>query len=104
MAQKTSARLKQNLLLLFVVLCVVIIGATWSQNINEPLEKTPTNYRGVPQAVGPTTAVTLAPDRAGGAGEEHMHKGEQQSSRTESATPTAPGEAAQDDSTETPEP
>ena len=60
MAQKTSPQLKQNLLILFVVVCVVMIGVTWVQNISGPQEKTPANYRGVPQAVGPTTAVTLA--------------------------------------------
>jgi len=70
MARKTGEQLKKNLLLLFVAVSVVLVGLTWAENLNEPNEQTSTQMRGVPEAVGPTSAVTLPP---GYYAEEHKN-------------------------------
>jgi len=82
MARKTGEPLKQNLLLLFVVVCVALVGLTWMEGLSEPQEKTPASSRGVPTAVGPTSAVTLRPTS-----ETKEHKNDEHSVATE--TPTA---------------
>ncbi len=85
MARKTGEPLKQNLLLLFVVVCVALVGLTWVEGLREPQEKTPASSRGVPTAVGPTSEVSLPPSYMT---KEHKNE-DQHSTGTETATETA---------------
>ncbi len=84
MARKTGEPLKQNLLLLFVVVCVALVGLTWVEGLIEPQEKTPASSRGVPTAAGPTSEVSLPPSYYT---EEHKNE-EKHSAGTETATVT----------------
>lgn len=84
MARKTGEPLKQNLLLLFVVVCVALVGLTWMEGLSEPQEKTPASSRGVPTAVGPTSDVPLPPSYVT---KEHKNE-DQHSTGTETATVT----------------
>ena len=83
MAQKTGEQLKQTLLLLFVGVSVVVIGLTWADSLNGSPQKASAPYRGVPQAVGPTTVVTDTPVAAPAgstSGPTREHKGHGSSS------------------------
>lgn len=84
MARKTGEPLKQNMLLLFVVICVALVGLTWAEGLIEPQEKTPASSRGVPTVVGPTSEVTLPP---GFMTKEHKNE-DQHSAPAETATAT----------------
>lgn len=51
MARKPNDQLKQNLLLVFVAVCVVLVGLTWADNLSEPQEETSVQLRGAPPTV-----------------------------------------------------
>jgi len=59
MARKTGEQLKKNLLLLFVVVSVILVGLTWADNLSDPQEETSVQLRGAPPTAESVWTLTV---------------------------------------------
>lgn len=90
MAQTKNERVKQGLLLAFVIVSVVLVGLIWADGLVEDVPATPSYYRGaaddgqgravtavVPAGDTPTPAAAATPHRPGERPQEDAQDGDE---------------------------